>query len=128
MAIRDQRIDIGYGVQKVWRVVYDYRSDPVRRMQIGFVQYDNNHIPVWRPYDPEDIGLDASWRVGVWSNIHSLSMPNDPTSRKVRYVMVEHDSDEETDIMLPKVEVRLTFALLEHLKAVRGTPLVGPAN
>lgn len=60
MAIRDQRIDIGYGVEKLWRIVYDYRSDPRQRLQTGFVQYDNNCIPVWRPYDPEDPGLDAS--------------------------------------------------------------------
>ncbi|GEM_PF-4243791 len=117
MAIRDQRIDIGYGVEKVWRVVYDYRSHPERRMQTGFVQYDNNHIPVWRPYDPNDSGLDASWRQGVWSNIHSLSMTHDPASQKVRYLMVEHDVGDDAEILLPKVEVRLSFALLEHLKA-----------
>lgn len=119
MAIRDQRIDIGYGVQKLWRIVYDYRSDPRQRLQTGFVQYDNNCIPVWRPYDPEDPGLDASWRAGVWSNIHSLAMPNDPTSQKRRYMMTEHHIGQDGEVLLPMVEVQLTFALREYLEEVR---------
>lgn len=118
MAIREQRIDIGYGVEKVWRVVYDYRSDPAQRIQTGYVQYDNNRVPVWRPYDPSDNGLDADWRSGVWRNIHSLTMPVDPEAKKVRYVMAEHDVGGGMEVRLPRVEASLAFALLKHLRDI----------
>lgn len=120
MAVREQQIDIGYGVEKVWRVVHDDRNDPAHRMQTGFVQYNNNRIPVWRPYDPTESGWDASWRDGVWRNIHSLIMPDDPAVQTVQYVMAEHDIGEGLKVLLPKVETQLTPALLEHLKEVRG--------
>jgi hypothetical protein len=117
MAIRDQRIDIGYGIEKVWRVVYDDRSDSKWRMQTGYVQYDNNRVPVWRPYDPDDSSLDAAWRGGVWRNVHMLVMPHDPAARKVRYQTTEHDTGTGDIAILPKIEVKLTFALVEHLTA-----------
>lgn len=118
MAIREQRIDIGYGVEKVWRVVYDYRSDPAQRMQTGYVQYDSSWIPVWRPYDPSDQGLYAAWQNGVWQNIYSLTMPLDPDAKKVRYVMAEHNVEGGAQVRLPRVETSLTFALLKHLRDI----------
>ena len=122
MAIRDQRIDIGYGIEKVRRVVYDYRSDPTWRLQTGYVQYDNNNVPVWRPYDPNDGGLEAAWRNGLWRNVHSLVMPQAPGAKYISYQTVAVDVGNEKFAMLPSVEVKFTHALLEHLAQVESSP------
>lgn len=119
VAIRDQRIDIGYGVEKVWRIVYDVRSDPALLMQTGYVRYDNNQVPVWRPYDPKDDRMKAGWREGVWQNIHGLVMPNEPGATKVRYQTTEYDVGNGDLALLPKVEVKITYALREHLARIR---------
>lgn len=120
MAIRDQRIDIGYGIEKVRRVVYDYRSDPAWRLQTGYVQYDNNNVPVWRPYDPNEGGLEADWRNGLWRNAHSLVMPQAPGAKHVSYQTVACEVESGQVAMLPRVEVKFTRALLDHLEQVAG--------
>lgn len=122
MAIRDQRIDIGYGIEKVRRVVYDYRSDPTWRLQTGYVQYDNNNVPVWRPYDPNDDGLEADWRNGLWRNVHSLVMPQAPDAKYISYQTVAFDVGNGNFAMLPSVEVKFTHALLDHLAQVESSP------
>jgi hypothetical protein len=118
MAIRDQRIDVGYGIEKVRRVVYDYRSDRAWRIQTGYVRYDSNSVPVWRPYDPEDNRYEADWRTGLWRNIHSLVMPQAPGAKYVSYQTVAHDVGMGKVAMLPKIEVKLTHALVDHLTQV----------
>ncbi|WP_165184086.1 hypothetical protein [Caulobacter soli] len=118
MAIRDQRIDVGYGVERIRRVVYDYRSDPEWRLQTGYVQYDSNSVPVWRPYDPEDRDLDADWRTGLWRNIYTMVMPPSPGTKHVSYETEEYNTGSGQIAMLPRVEVRLTYLLREHLAKV----------
>jgi len=115
MAIRDQRIDIGHGIEKVWRVVYDYRSNPLWRLQTGYVRYDNNQVPVWRPYDPADGSLDADWRNGVWHNIHRVIMPHDDAKKHVSYQTQEYNTGTGESVLLPGAEVRLTYLLVEYL-------------
>jgi hypothetical protein len=74
MGIRDQRIEIGFSIKTITRCVYDIRSNDRLKFQTGFVQYDNNEIPVWRPYDPSDMSWEAPWRKGKWENIYVLRM------------------------------------------------------
>jgi hypothetical protein len=74
MGIRDQRIEIGFSMKAIVRCVYDIRSNEIYKFQTGFVQHDNNEVPVWRPYDPNDLSLDAPWRNGKWENIYILRM------------------------------------------------------
>jgi hypothetical protein len=122
VAIRNQRIDIGYGVEKVRRVVYDYRSDDAWRIQTGYVQYDNNQVPVWREYDPHDNSYEAGWRTGLWRNIYSLVMPQAPRAKYVSYQTTAYEVRPGEVAMLPKVEVRLTYLLREHLAQLPGDP------
>lgn len=118
MAIRNQRIDIGYGIERITRIVYDYRSDPVLRLETGYVQYDNSNVPVWRPYDPEDLSHNADWRSGLWRNIHTLVMPNSPDTKYISYQTAEYDTGIGRPVMLPRVEVRLSLLLREHLAKI----------
>lgn len=128
MAIRDQRIDIGYGIERVRRVVYDYRSDEAWRIQTGYVQYDNNHVPVWREYDPDDSSYEAGWRTGLWRNIYSLAMPQAVGAKYVSYQTTGHEVRPGSVAMLPKVEVRLTYLLREHLARLPGPSLTTSEN
>lgn len=118
MAIRDQRIDIGYGIEKVWRVVFDYRDVPEAMLQTGYVRYDNNEIPVWRPYDPDEGGPNASWQRNVWRNIYTARMLHQPNQKHVFYDTAEHDVS-GVKVALPKIEVVLSHALQEHLAGLR---------
>ncbi len=122
MAIRDQRIDIGHGIEKVRRVVYDYRSDEAWRIQTGYVQYDNSRVPVWREYDPDNSGHGAGWRTGLWRNIYSLVMSQAVGAKYVSYEMTGHEVRPGEVAMLPKTEVRLTYLLREHLARLPDDP------
>lgn len=115
MAIRDQRIDIGYGAERIRRIVYDCRDDLNWQLQTGYVRYDSNRIPVWRPLDPDDLGYAAPWRNGIWRNIHAVVMAHDRGAKFIAYETEGYDTGTDKIIRLPRVEVRLTRGLLDHL-------------
>ena len=77
-------------------------------------------MPVWRPYDPNEGGLEADWRNGLWRNAHSLVMPQAPGAKHVSYQTVACEVESGQVAMLPRVEVKFTRALLDHLEQVAG--------
>lgn len=119
MGIRDQRIEIGFGIKTITRCVYDIRSNDRLKFQTGFVQYDNNEIPVWRPYDPSDMSWEAPWRKGKWENIYGLRMNHKKGAKYVEYEAAELEVD-GCSISLPKVSTELMHAFKTYLKKVNG--------
>lgn len=119
MGIRDQRIEIGFGIKTITRCVYDIQSNDRLKFQTGFVQYDNNEIPVWRPYDPSDMSFKAPWRKGKWENIYVLRMSHKKGANYVEYEAAELDV-EGCSISLPKVSTELMHAFKTYLKKVNG--------
>lgn len=119
MGIRDQRIEIGFSIKTITRCVYDIKSNNSLRFQTGFVQYDNNEIPVWRPYDPNDMSFEAPWRKGKWENIYVLRMNHKKGSKYVEYETTEVEC-EGTTFPLPKVSYELMHAFKAHLKKING--------
>jgi hypothetical protein len=119
MGIREQKIEIGYSIKTIVRCVYHLRNNDRLKFQTGYVQYDNNEIPVWRPFDPNDKSMDAPWRKGKWENIYVLRMPHKKGSKHVEYEVSEVDF-EGTSIALPKVSTELMHAFKTYLKKVNG--------
>jgi hypothetical protein len=117
MGIRDQRIDIGFGIKTITRCVYDIRNNDRFRFETGFVQYDNNEIPVWRPYDPSDMSLEAPWRKGKWQNIYDLRMSHKKGAKYVEYEAEEFEL-EACPFSLPRVSVELMNTFKAYLKKV----------
>lgn len=114
MGVRDQRIELGPGIKAVFRCVYDIREDDRAKIQIGYVQYDNNEIPVWRPLDPGDKSKVASWRRGTWRNIYALNMKHRKGVRNIEYEMQEVDLD-GVSVSLPEVSVEIAWELKNYL-------------
>jgi len=117
MGIRDQRIEIGFSIKTITRCVYDIRSNGRLKFQTGFVQYDNNEIPVWRPYDPSNMSLQAPWKKGKWENIYVLRMDHKKGAKYVEYEAAELEI-EGCFIALPKVSTELMHAFKMYLKKV----------
>lgn len=118
MGIRDQRVDIGPGIQTIRRAVFDYRSLPKWRIQTGYVNYDNAYVPVWRVYDPEDHDLHAVWKEGIWKNIYRLDMPRDLKATTVRYQTLDYRMGDGESIALPLVSAKLSYELERHLQCL----------
>lgn len=119
MGIREQRIQIGYSVKSIVRCVYDIRNNDHLKFQTGYVQYDDNEIPVWRPFDSNDKSMDAPWRDGKWQSIYVLRMPQKKDSKHVAYEVSEVDF-EGASLSLPKVSTELMHAFKTHLNKVYG--------
>lgn len=102
MGIRDQRIEIGFGIQTIIRCVYNIKNNDHLKFQTGFVQYDNNEIPVWRPFDPNDKSMGAPWHKGIWENIYALRMNHKKGSKHVEYE-IDDIKFEGVSVPLPKV-------------------------
>jgi len=117
MGIRDQRIDIGYGIEKVRRIVFDDRSNPEAKLQTGYVRYDSDRVAVWRPYEPEVRGHDAPWQRGLWRNVYALKTVWDTSNGNPSYRTTDHSAG-DLKIPLPSVEVILSYHLRLHLEAL----------
>lgn len=116
MGIRDQRIEIGYSIKTIIRCVYDIKNNDRLKFQTGFVQYDNNEIPVWRLFDPNDQSRDASWRKGKWENIYILRMSNKRSTQYAEYDEVEDADFEGMLVSLPKVSCELMHSFKMYLQ------------
>ena len=119
MGIREQRIEIGFSIKTITRCVYDIRNNDQLKFQTGFVQYDNNEIPVWRPFDPNDMSYEAPWKKGKWENIYVLGMTHKKGSKHVEYETTEVELDGAT-VSLPKVSSDVMHAFKTYLKKSRG--------
>lgn len=117
MADREQQVQIGFGYKTITRVVYDIRNFERYKFQTGFIKHDDNHIPVWRPYDPEDRSLDAHWRSGKWYNLYTLKMNEKKDVRYVQYDTGDITIENET-LSLPKVSIELMYHFKDYLKSV----------
>lgn len=115
MGIRDQRVEIGYSIKTIIRCVYDIRNNESLKFQTGYVQYDNNEIPVWRPYDPNDKSWEAPWKNGKWENIYTLRMSQKKGTQYVEYE-VSNQNFEGTHFSLPQVSCELMRSFSDYLK------------
>lgn len=120
MGIRDQRVEIGYSIKTIIRCVYDIRNNESLKFQMGFVQYDKNEIPVWRPYDPNDQSRDAPWKKGTWENIYTLRMSHKNGSQYVECEISDHVF-ENIQVPLPRVSCELMYSFKEYLKKQKAT-------
>lgn len=118
MGIRDQRIEIGFSMKTIVRCVYDIRNNEKYKFQTGYVQFDNNEVPVWRPYEPSDFSLGASWRDGKWKNIFILRMNQKKGTTYIEYESFEHEF-EGVLIPLPMVSSEPMHAFREHIRKIK---------
>ena len=119
MGIRDQRIEIGFSMKTIVRCVYDIKNNETYKFQTGFVQFDNNEVPVWRPYEPADHSLGASWRDGKQENIFILRMNRKKGTTYIEYETFGHEF-EGALIPLPTVSSELMHAFKEHIRKIKG--------
>jgi hypothetical protein len=117
MGIRDQRIKIGFSIQTIRRAVYHIQNNKDLKFQTGYVQYDNNEIPVWRPYDPHDTSYEASWKKGIWQNIYDLRMNHKKGTKYIEYEVAQLQIGDRS-ISLPTVSTKLMFGFEEYLKKI----------
>lgn len=115
MGIRDQLIEIGYGTKTINRCVYAITNNDRLKFQTGFVQYDKNEVPVWRPFDPNDQSLDALWRKGTWQNIYILHMTKKENTQYVEYETADINF-EGILVSLPQVSNSLMYSFKMYLK------------
>ncbi len=115
MGIRDQHVEIGYSIKFINRCVYDIQNNASFKFQMGYVKYDNNEIPVWRPYDPSDQSWDAPRQKGKWQNIYTLRMNKKKNTQYIEYEISDQDI-EGIPVPLPKVSYELMHRFEEYLK------------
>ena len=119
MGLKEQSIQIGTTIKTIIRNVYDVQNNEDLKLQTGYVNYDNQEILVWRPYNLIDMPLKAMWREGQWKNIYMLSMPNKKDSQYRGYNLVEYHENGVIE-MLPEVTIRLTYEIRAYIKRQRG--------
>jgi len=119
MALREQKIEIGFSKIVQIRVVYDVRNNESLKFQTGHVEFDNHLIPVWRPMNPDDKSLHAKWRDGSWESIYILHFHKMQNSefRRSEFSDMELNSHK---FQLPKVSVELMSSFKEYLLAQKG--------
>jgi hypothetical protein len=120
-SVSDQDIYIS-PVGFVKRAVYDLRSDAKWRIQTGYILYGIN-IAVWRPYDPEDISIEAEWHATAWMPIYvtSISFEMDENSNKYETRLIS--VDENVRLKLPITEVDIVMELKEYLHNISQSEL-----
>lgn len=116
MALREQKVEIGFSRTVHSRVVYDVRNHEALKFQTGHVEFNNHLIPVWRPMNPDDKSLHAKWRGGSWENIYVVRMHQmkDSQYRRSEFadlVMNDHK------LQLPKVSVEIMGSFKAYLLA-----------
>ena len=120
-SVSDQDIYIS-PVGFVKRAVYDLRSDAKWRIQTGYILYGIN-IAVWRPYDPEDISLEAQWQENAWFPIYvtSISFEMDENSNKYETCLIR--VDEDVRLKLPVTELDIVKELKDYLHGINQSEL-----
>ena len=65
--------------ETIMRNVYSRKIDPQQRYETGFVQIDNQYVPVWRslgpegrPWDDESHGAERIWRNVYVQRMHKI--------------------------------------------------------
>jgi hypothetical protein len=104
------------------RAVYDLRSDAKWRIQTGYILYGIN-IAVWRPYDPEDVSLEADWRSNAWLPIYinAISFEEDENSHKYETCLISVDGG--VRLKLPRTEIDIVMDLRDYLHNISQSEL-----
>ena len=114
MGLRAQQIEISYTINSIVRNVYCVQDNEQLKFQIGFVNYINEEVPVWRSMDPKDNSLDVPWKNGKWRNIYVLDMAQAKKSYYKAYELKDVEFEGNV-IPLPKVSPELTHSFKSHL-------------
>jgi hypothetical protein len=117
MALRSELIRLGLSLSTINRSVYDVNSDPDFRIQKGYITYYDKFIPVWRPYDPQDISENAFWRSRVWKNIYEIRMNTCVNGRKIIKGKIEKYIINDKSIALPQVEIEISNELIRFIES-----------
>lgn len=104
------------------RAVYDLRSDDKWKIQTGYILYGIN-IAVWRPYDPEDVSLEADWRGNAWLPIYvnAISFEEDENSHKYEACLIS--VDDGVRLKLPRTEIDIVSDLRDYLSNINQSDL-----
>jgi hypothetical protein len=86
------------------RVVHDRRQDLSAGVQTGYIEHRRSRIPVWRPCNPNALGLGRGWSNGQWRNVYDIELVPAP-------VESEHILD-TAEVSLANVTARLPAAHL----------------
>ena len=95
--------------------MYAIKNNDKLKFQTGYVQYESSEIPVWRPFDPNDISTNALWRNSKWENIYVLRMSHKKDVSHVEYEDEDFDC-EEMIVSLPKVSTELMHSFKMYLQ------------
>ena len=82
MTTRTEPVYLGNSIAALFRVVWDRSADLELGIETGIVTHRRSEIPVWRPANPQGLGLDHSWRDGRWRNVY-----------ETRIEIAPHDAD-----------------------------------
>lgn len=100
------------------RSVYNILKNDNLKFQMGFVLYDNNRIPVWRPYLPVPNGhssIGLLWRDGKWENIYTIQMHQKKGTQYIEYEVSDLDF-EGKQVQIPRVSFELTYSFKTYLQ------------
>ena len=109
MGLRAQQIDISHTIESVVRNVYSIQDNKELKFQTGYIKYINELLPVWRPINPDDRSLNASWK-----NIYTLSMVLAKSSPYSAYESKDIELEGKL-ISLPEVSPKITNDFKTHL-------------
>jgi len=115
MASRCQEIHLSVGKQRIKRVVRWQADRTELGIQTGYVECEGRRIPVWRPGNPFGVGLDHSWRDGIWRNMFEVSLPLADWEESGLYAADEYRIGRQK-VTLPAAEFDLSHPLKRYLR------------
>jgi hypothetical protein len=112
--IGNQPVRLYFSMHTIRRSVHDVRDNEELQIQTGIVNYDNQHIPVWRP--------KASNKANTrkWMNIYFVYMPQKEGEKYLRYKLAQY-SDGTIAAALPAVELSLGLELRSYIDDLRAS-------
>jgi hypothetical protein len=116
MGIRSQNIDMNSAM--FTRSVMDNSVDESLKIETGYIEFQNNFLPVWRPRNQ----IETEKPKDVWQPVYQISLTTVPNTRTIRSLRGNVPVDGR-DYELPLGELKVTSNLKRHLKEVRARPL-----
>lgn len=114
MASKCQVIHLSRGRRRMRRVVRWQTDRTDLGIQTGYVECDGRSVPVWRPGNPFGLGMDHSWRDGVWRSIYETSLPLADFESNGLYGAAVHAVADQK-VTLPAAEFHLSPPLKRYL-------------
>lgn len=97
--------------QVIERLIYDQEKDEKRNLETAFIEYQNDHVAVWRP---------LSNPPSKWRPIYGVRMVRSDDPRIVRPQRESHVV-EGIEVRLPVADLKIDTQLKRHLTALKGS-------